>query len=140
MAIVMSLPSAVCCTLIIDVSTPLMSMEIREAVNEVIVGMITGRFVETFERYYHEDAVMSVDGLGEGIAKDMTGDRQSKCLDTFGAFRYAKATSVVVDGHKAAIEWDVEFTQTDGTSCGWKQVAFQTWENGKIIREILYHK
>jgi len=115
-------------------------MDIRDSVNDVIIGMIMGNFDETFERFYDDEIVLNVDGHGESIGKEVSKERRSEYFDGLGSFRYAKATSVIVDGHKAAIEWDLEFVKRDGTSFMWNQVAFQTWKNGKIIREVLYHK
>jgi len=110
-----------------------MDLDIRTSVNEVIVGMITGNFEETFERFYEHDVDTNAEGFAQRGEIDISREQTS-------AFRYVKATSVLVDGHKAAIEWELECTRMDGTFFTWKQVACQTWNNGKIVREILYHK
>ena len=113
-------------------------MDIRERVNEVIIGIVTGRILETFDEFYDENVVINEDGLSEQVGKATNRAYKEKFLNGLDAFHGAKATSVVVDGHKAAVEWKIEITPKGGSRMTLKQLAFQTWGDGKIIHETNY--
>jgi hypothetical protein len=45
------------------------------------------------------------------------------------------APTVIVDGDRAVIHWDLEYTSTDGKRWHYDQLALQRWENGWIVEE-----
>ena len=114
-------------------------MDIREQVNEVIIGIITGKILETFDEFYDENVVIYENGLNDKTDKATMRAHKERFLNGLEAFHGAKATSVVVDGHKAAVEWRIEITPKGGKRMTLNRLAFQTWGNGKIIHETNYH-
>lgn len=114
-------------------------MNIREQVNEVIIGIVTGQILETFDKYYDEKVVIHDHSLSEQENKASIRAHKERFLKDLDAYHGARATSVVVDGHKSAVEWRVEITPKDGKRITLNQLAFQTWKNGKIIKETIYH-
>ena len=114
-------------------------MSIRKQVQAVIDGVLSGRILETFERYYADDVVMSENGEDARVGKPINREYEIKYLDNVLEFHGAKVGRVIVDGDHAAVEWSFDLTFKDGNRVHMQQVAVQTWKNGKILREDFYH-
>lgn len=113
-------------------------MSTRENVQAVIDGILGGKILETFDQYYAEDVVMSENGAGERIGKAANRAYEEQFVSNV-TFHGASVGDVVVDGDKAAIEWVFDLTPKGGSRVTQRQVALQTWREGKIVREVFYH-
>lgn len=51
-------------------------------------------------------------------------------------FDAARDGRVVVDGDQGAVESEFELAPKGGDRFIQRQVAFQTWKNGKVVREV----
>ncbi len=113
-------------------------MSIRENVQAVIDGILRGEIVETFDTWYADDIVMSENGV-----EDRVGKAENRAFEeAFVAsveFHAARVGRVAVDGNHAAVEWEFEMTPHGGARIVQRQVAFQTWEDGKVVREVFYY-
>jgi len=114
-------------------------MSIRNQVQAVIDGILTGKILETFDAYYADDVVMSENRKDERKGKAANRDYELKFLDSVQEFHGAKVGRVMVDSDHAAVEWTFEVTFKGGSRVVMDQVAVQTWKDGKIIREDFYH-
>src|SRR3712207_8151804 len=47
----------------------------------------------------------------------------------------SRALAVVADGDRVVINWGLDFTGTDGKRFRYDQLAYQVWENGRIVRD-----
>lgn len=113
-------------------------MSIRENVQAVIDGTLRGDILETFERYYADDVVMSENGLEDRIGKDANRAYEQQFVENV-EFHGAKVGRISVDGDNAAVEWEFDMTPKGGQRLTQRQVAFQTWKDGKVVREVFYY-
>ena len=113
-------------------------MSIRENVQAVIDGTMRGEILETFEKYYAEDVVMSENGVEDRVGKDENRKFEEMFVGNV-EFHAASVGRVVVDGDQAAVEWVFEMTPKGGERITQRQVAFQTWKDGKVVREVFYY-
>jgi ketosteroid isomerase-like protein len=113
-------------------------MAIRENVQAVIDGILAGKILDTFDRYYSEDVVMSENGAEERVGKAANRKYEENFVNSV-EFHKADVGAVLVDGDHAAVEWTFELTPRGGQRAVQKQVALQTWKNGKVVREVFYH-
>ena len=113
-------------------------MSIRNDVQAVIDGILQGEILETFDRYYADDVVMSENGTDERKGKEQNRQYEEAFVGSV-TFHAAEVHSVLVDGNSAAIEWSLDFTPNDGERLVQRQVAVQEWKDGKIVRETFYH-
>lgn len=113
-------------------------MSIRDQVQAVIDGTLRGEIVETFERYYADDVVMSENGLEDRVGKDVNREYE-KAFVANVEFHGASVGRVAIDGDHAAVEWVFEMTPKGGERITQRQVAFQTWKDGKVVREVFYY-
>lgn len=113
-------------------------MSIREDVQSVIDGIQRGEILETFDRFYADDVVMSENGVDprEGKATNRTYEEAFVGGVTFHG---AIVGEVLLDGDRAAVEWVFDLTPNGGERVQQHQVAVQTWRDGQIVRETFYH-
>ncbi len=110
----------------------------REDVQAVIDGILSGKILEAFESYYHDDVVMSENGAQERVGKDANREYEEQFVNNV-EFHGAEAVSVLIDGDHAAVEWVFDMTPANGSRVQQRQVALQTWRDGKVVREVFYH-
>jgi ketosteroid isomerase-like protein len=113
-------------------------MSIRENVQAVIDGILAGKILETFDRYYADDVVMTENGVEERVGKAANRAYEEGFIDNV-EFHGATVGRVVVEGDHAAVEWTFDFTPKGGDRLTQKQVALQTWKDGRVVREDFYH-
>jgi len=110
----------------------------RESVKALVDGIVSGRIIETFDRLYADDVVMSENGQQEWAGKAVNRKREEEFANGV-TFHGATAGAVLVDGDHSAYEMTLDFTPEGGRRVVQKQAAVQTWRNGKIVREVFYH-
>ncbi len=113
-------------------------MNTRKNVQAVIDGILGGRLLETFDAWYADDVVMSENGANERSGKALNRKYEESFINSV-EFHSARTGAVIVEGDRAAIEWTFEFTPKGGQRMVQKQVAVQTWKDGKVVREDFYH-
>jgi len=113
-------------------------MSTKENVQAVIDGTLRGEILETFERYYADDVVMSENGVEDRVGKAVNREYEKQFVANV-EFHGAKVGRIIVDGDSAAIEWEFDMTPKGGDRITQRQVAFQTWKNGKVLREVFYY-
>ena len=110
----------------------------KDQVQAVIEGILSGQILETFDTWYHDDVVMTENGANARVGKAANREYEQNFVENV-QFHGAKTGRVVIDGDHAAVEWEFDFTPTGGDRVVQKQVALQTWQDGKIIREDFYY-
>ena len=113
-------------------------MSIRENVQTVIDGILKGEILETFDRFYADDVVMSENGADPRVGKQANRAYEEAFVAGV-TFHGAEVGEVVVDGDRAAIEWVFDLTPKGAERTQQRQVALQVWRDGKIARETFYH-
>lgn len=114
-------------------------MSIKADVKAVIDGIQGGKILETFDKYYADDVVMSENGDNERIGKAANRVYEEQFMNSIAEFHGVSTGDVIIDGDKAAVEWTFDFTPKGGERIVQKQVALQTWKDGRVIREVFYH-
>lgn len=113
-------------------------MNIENDVRAVIEGIQSGKLLETFDRYYDAEVVMSENGRDERVGFEACRAYEVQFVEGVD-FHSATVGRTVVEGDTAAIEWNFEFTPKGGERIVQKQIAMQTWKGGKVVREDFYH-
>lgn len=113
-------------------------MSIRDDVQAVIDGIRKGEILETFDRWYADDVVMSENGEDERVGK-MPNRAYEEAFVKGVTFHGASVGEVLVDGDRSAVEWTFDLTPKGGSRVQQRQVALQVWRDGRIVRETFYH-
>ncbi|MHC4837991.1 MAG: nuclear transport factor 2 family protein [Planctomycetota bacterium] len=101
-------------------------------------GILQGQLLDTFDRYYAPDVVMSENGGEERVGFEACRAYEEGFVNGV-EFHAASVGRKIVSGDVAAIEWTFEFTPLGGERVVQKQVAVQTWRDGKVVREDFYY-
>ncbi|MGB0716227.1 MAG: nuclear transport factor 2 family protein [Phycisphaerae bacterium] len=113
-------------------------MSIRPMVQQVIDGILAGKILETFDEFYADDVIMSENGKEDRVGKAVNRTYEEGFVNGV-EFHGATVNRVTVEGDHAAVEWTFDFTPNGGDRVVQKQVAMQTWKDGKVIREDFYY-
>ena len=113
-------------------------MSVRDHVQAVIDGILRGEILETFDRYYADDVVMSENGVDPREGKAANREYEKAFVDGV-TFHGATLGEVIVDGDRAAVEWTFDLTPRGGERVQQHQVALQVWRGDQIVRETFYH-
>lgn len=116
-------------------------MSTKENVEKLIELVQRGEFLEAIEKFYAPQATMQENlqsaTVRTGLAALLEGERQA--LARFKILHQHRAASFVVDGNRAAINWIFEVTEQSGRHYILDEIAYQEWQDGKIIRERFYY-
>ncbi len=116
-----------------------MPLTVRENVNNLIRLVERSKFLEAIQEFYAPDATMQENNEPhrQGLAKLLEHERQ--VMARFKEIHVSRAESVLVDGNLAAINWTFEYTIQDGRRLRLEEMAFQVWQDGKIVRERFFY-
>ena len=113
-------------------------MSNQDNVQAVIDSILKGDILGTFDRFYADDIIMSENGADERVGKPACRTYEEAFVGGV-EFHGATVGRVVIEDDYAAIEWAFDLTPTGGERVVQKQIAVQTWANGKVAREDFYH-
>lgn len=113
-------------------------MSVEEQVKDLTDMILQGKLLDAFEKHYAENVVMQENEQAPREGKETSREYEKKFLESVQEVHGATA-EYAVKGNKAFIEWFMDVTFKDGTRKKMKEVAVQTWENGKIVHEKFYY-
>jgi SnoaL-like domain len=112
-------------------------MSTRENVEKLIELVERGEYLEAIEKFYAPGGSMQENlgaprvGLQALLENERNALKRSQIV--------LRSHTVVVDGDRAAINWIFEITERSGKQWLLDEIAFQEWQDGKIIRERFYY-
>jgi ketosteroid isomerase-like protein len=113
-------------------------MSTRENVQRLISLVEEGKFLEAIQEFYAEDATMQENNAPPRRGLTQLLENERRFLGSIKQIK-SKVESFLVDGDRAAINWVFEVTNLKGQKLRLDEVAYQLWENGKIVRERFYY-
>jgi len=111
----------------------------REAVAELVNGVLSGKAMEMFDRFYAEQVSMQENNNEPTVGKAANRAREEKFFGSLEAFHGGSAPVVLVDGDRAMINWIFDVTFKGGGRVTMDQVAVQQWQDGQIVSEKFYY-
>jgi ketosteroid isomerase-like protein len=116
-----------------------MSTPIRESVETLIQQVEQGNLLGAFDTFYADNVSMRENTAAPTVGKAANRAREEQFIASVAEVHEVRAKRWLVDGDRAVIEWDLEYTAKDGTRIRMEQIAAQTWENGKITDERFFY-
>ena len=98
-----------------------------------------GKFLEAIQEFYAEDATMQENNQPPRVGLVALLENERRVLTSLKEIRVNRADSFVVDGDRAAINWVYHFIDVEGRELRRDEIAYQVWQNGKIVRERFYY-
>ena len=116
-------------------------MSLKEKITDVYHHIANGTALDAFEEYYADDVVMILEDGTAIEGKDTNRERENEffgSVESFNGMGINAITANEEDGFTAVESWmDVTFKGAD-ESTKIEQVATQSWEDGKIVKERFY--
>jgi len=114
-------------------------MNLKEKIEEMNQMILTGKQMDAFEKYYHEDVVMQENSKSPTIGKAANREREIQGLQMVEAFYGAEVKAVTVGDNVTMVEWEMDVTYKGAPRMKICQVAVQRWKDGQIINERFYY-
>lgn len=112
---------------------------IEEKVNDLNQMILSGKSMDAFEKYYHEDVVMQENNLEPTVGKDANRKRELASASAVQEFHGAEVKGVATGDNISMVEWSMDMTYQGGNRVKLNQVAVQRWKDGQIISERFYY-
>ena len=113
-----------------------------EKVTDLYNLINTGKLMDGFEKYYHNDVLMQEISDEPRVSKETNRQHEINFLGMIKEFHGAGVEGITSNEEtsKTMVESWMDVTFQDGSRVKIEQVAVQTWQDGLIIKEIFYHK
>lgn len=111
---------------------------IEERINDLNELVLSGRTMEAFEKYYHEDVEMQENDNAPMIGKSANRRREQEFLNNLEDFRPA-VNAVATAGDVSFVVWSYDFSHKEWGAKKYTQVSVQRWKDGKIIHEQFFY-
>jgi len=112
---------------------------IKEKIHHLNELVLTGKALDAFEMYYHDDVVMRENETVPTIGKEANRKREHQFFADVKEFRGARVLDVAVGENVSFVKWHYDYDHKDWGTRNYIQVSVQHWENGKIIREQFFY-
>lgn len=101
----------------------------------------SGKLLEGFDKYYHEDVVMT-EPRGTREGKKACRDYEVQFLESVQEFHGMEVPSITSNEEEGVtvVENMMDVTFKDGNRVKMEQVAVQRWKDGQIVHERFYYK
>lgn len=118
-------------------------MSIRDHAQSIIEHMQQGKVLEAFETYYAEDCVMQENANPPTIGKDANREREKEFLANIKEWKSLDIAALTADSDSdtgtTMMELSFDFINQQDQPVRYEQVAVQTWNDGKIVKERFYY-
>ncbi len=112
---------------------------LRHRVHTLNTMIQQGRIMDAMNEFYADDVVMSENDADATNGLEANLAREQDFVDNT-QWHGLELKDVVVDGETAMVRWWMDFTNANyGQRLAFTQVAFQRWQDGKIIEERFYY-
>ena len=114
-------------------------MAIRQEVEQLIQLFEQGEFLRAIQTFYAQNASMQENNQPPRVGLDALLEGERKALARFKILHAHRAASYLVNGDRAAINWIFDITEQSGKRYVLDEIAYQEWQDGKIVRERFFY-
>ena len=112
---------------------------IESSLRELNLLVQSGRLLDAFEKFYHEDVAMQENANAPVTGKDANRQREIEFLSNVEEFRNASVEGLAVGENISFVKWTYDYTHKQWGVRNYTQVSVQTWREGKIIHEQFFY-
>lgn len=110
-------------------------IQIENALTDLNNLVLTGKALEAFEKYYHEDVSMQENSQPPTVSKAANRDRELQFFQDVTEFRQAEVKGIAIGDAISYVTWHYDYTHKDWGVRNYTQISIQHWKDGKIIHE-----
>jgi ketosteroid isomerase-like protein len=112
---------------------------VQELDKQLNDGVLAGKVMETFEKFYADDVVMQENSDEPRVGKAANRKAEEEFVSSVEAFNGAKVTASAANGDVSFSQWEMDITFKGGKRVKMEQVAVRTWKDGKITHERFFY-
>ena len=112
---------------------------IKEKIHHLNELVLTGKALDAFEMYYHEDVIMQENETTPTIGKEANRTREHQFFANIEEFRGAKVLDVAIGENVTFVKWHYDYDHKDWGTRNYEQVSVQHWHDSKIIKEQFFY-
>jgi len=112
---------------------------IKEKLEDLNQLVISGKLMEAFEKYYHNDVQMQENASAPTIGKEANRRREQEFLGNITEFRGASVHGVAADNDISFVVWRYDYTHKEWGVRNYIQVSVQHWKDGLIAKEHFFY-
>lgn len=112
---------------------------IKEKITELNQLVLSGKAMDAFEKFYHEDVVMRENEREPTNGKQANRLREREFFQNIAEFRGAEVKGVTVGTDLSTVIWHYDYTHKVWGVRNYTQVSVQHWKDGKIIHEQFFY-
>lgn len=112
---------------------------LKEKVNELNQLVLSGKAMDAFEKFYHDDVVMQENENKPTLGKEANRQRELEFFANITEFRGARVLDVTTGDNVSMTVWHYDYTHKQWGERNYKQVSVQHWLNDTIIREQFFY-
>jgi hypothetical protein len=113
--------------------------DIQKLENELNEGILTGRALDVFDKFYAEDVVMQENSDAPFVGKSFNRKREEEFFSSIAEFHGAKLLGSAVAADRSFSEWLLDVTFKNGARVKLEQVAVRQWKDGHVVHERFYY-
>lgn len=113
----------------------------REKIGQIYALLGKGKAMDAFEKYYHEDVIMTELGGEPRKGKATNREYEQKFFSSIKAVHGMSVDAITVDEDNKVtmVESSMDAEFLDGNRMKMSQVAVQRWNGDHIVNETFYH-
>lgn len=112
---------------------------IKQKITELNNLVLSGKAMEAFEKFYHDDVVMQENDHQPTVSKDTNRQREIEFFNNVTEFRNAEVHDVLVGDDVSTVIWQYDYTHKEWGVRKYTQVSVQHWKDGQIIKEQFFY-
>ena len=113
---------------------------IEANVKELIALVESGKTLDAFDKFYHEDLVMQENHGEERIGKAVNRKFEEDFLAGIQNVRDYRSTGYMAGSGVASIRWKVDMDHAAWGSVDFTEITLQEWRDGQIVRESFHYQ
>ena len=114
-------------------------MPTLETLDRFIARVEENAHAEAIEEFYAANASMRENQEAPRVGRDTLVAHERRVLARAKSIESKCLRPVIVNGNSVVIRWTFRFEWLDGTSTFMEEVAYQHWEEERIIEETFYY-
>src|SRR5450755_3576833 len=114
-------------------------MPSRERVQAFVDAITSGRFLESIDEFYCEDATAQENLRSPRLGRAALIANETKALAGVQRIDTHPGTSFLVDGDRVVIHWRFDMTGLDGVTRRLDELTLQDWRGDRIASERFFY-
>jgi hypothetical protein len=115
------------------------STEIQNSLKDLNDLVLSGKMLDAFDKYYHDDVAMQENTNNPVVGKKANREREIEFLNNISEFRSASIHGIAVADNISFVIWLYDYTHKEWGAKNYTQVSVQNWREGKIIHEQFFY-